>query len=493
MITITIEVTYAALTALIASSGLKSGINYRITDYKTVHTIIGTSDVHEGLVEPLTVKAISPNEISNIASSLTYPNDIIHYNYINNQAAVLGCTKGYIYRRIDTLQYNDFGFDFRNVTFRRWQINVPNWSGATLYSLGTAVKDPSSSNIYISISASNSMNAVTDTAYWRLFEWQNLSYVSPNSGSWTLACVDLGCTDLPCTALFQDYHMWADPAHYASAKNNTILSDTISGLIYSNNTVIFGAGFLENTIGASFSYNSIGALFQWNKIGRAFENNSIGSIFRFNVVGGGFMYNTVGSSFVGNVVGDGVYANAIGTYFGNNFILSGFQNNSIGDSFGFNNIAHDFQMNSIGNSFKNNAVGNNFQMNTIGHNGKYNIIQEDVMSNIIGNSFSTNTIGNNFASNTIGSNFNNNAIGNSFFSNIIGNNFNNNNILNGFASNTIGNAFQYNNGKIYFIDFTTATLVYLSYTKTFSKKPDGTFILSYINNSNVLTFVLPTA
>ena len=97
------SVTYAQLAALISGSDLIQGRQYLITDYQTVHTIPGTADTNTGSTEPLIVTAISVNELSPIAYSTTYPDDIIHYSPVNDLSAVPGCTKGHIYRRIDTM------------------------------------------------------------------------------------------------------------------------------------------------------------------------------------------------------------------------------------------------------------------------------------------------------------------------------------------------------------------------------------------------------
>jgi hypothetical protein len=105
---------------------LVKGSKYIITDYQTVHNIIDSTDVNTAPIEPLIVTAISSNEIDFRALSLLFPKDEIYYSIENNQIFQLGCTKGHIYRRIDTIQNNDFPFDFRNVRFRRWQIDIPN-------------------------------------------------------------------------------------------------------------------------------------------------------------------------------------------------------------------------------------------------------------------------------------------------------------------------------------------------------------------------------
>ena len=110
-----ILITYSELSSLISVSGLTIGTKYLITDYQTVHTIPNTEDTNTGEVEPLLVTAITLNQLANECYSLIYPQDIIYYDIENDQTMVAGCTKGYIYRRIDTKQNNDIPFDFRQV------------------------------------------------------------------------------------------------------------------------------------------------------------------------------------------------------------------------------------------------------------------------------------------------------------------------------------------------------------------------------------------
>jgi hypothetical protein len=133
---------------------LVPGQKYLINDYQTVHIIPNTSDVNTGPVEPLLVTASSTNTLEPIAYSTIFPQDIIYYNIENDQDMVPGSTKGYIYRRIDTLQNNDIGLDYRNVKFRRWQINVTTsdstGSGST-YSQGAVVLQTGTNNIYLKL------------------------------------------------------------------------------------------------------------------------------------------------------------------------------------------------------------------------------------------------------------------------------------------------------------------------------------------------------
>ena len=128
-------------------------------DYQTIHIIPNTSAINVGATEPIIITATSSSTIDCIVQSLSYPKDIIYYSITNNNSIVNGSTKGYIYRRIDTVQNNDLPFDFREVKFRRWQLNVTTQdaTGAVSnYTTGDVVKKTSTNEIYIkSINANN--------------------------------------------------------------------------------------------------------------------------------------------------------------------------------------------------------------------------------------------------------------------------------------------------------------------------------------------------
>ena len=332
-----ISITYDQLSSLIAGSGLVPGQKYLITDYQTVHVIPDTADVNTGAVEPLLVTALSSNELEPIAFSPLYPDDIIYYSPVNGGDYVPGCTKGYIYRRIDTAQNNDLPFDFRQVRFRRWQIDVTTTDATGAvgnYSKWSVVRKTNTNEIYIK---HNDLPAVpfSDTASWRRFEWDNLSYVSWMSTDWFMC--DESITIPVNSNNFNDFLFFSGA--YASCYNNTIQN---SSNINNCSTVIFGNDFYGNTIGnyfynnsigSNFNYNSIGSNFSYNSIGNNFYNNSIGSNFYVNYIGSNFTVNSIGSNFYGNTIGNYFYVNTIGNYFYGNTIGNYFYSNTMGTNF----------------------------------------------------------------------------------------------------------------------------------------------------------------
>lgn len=360
MATLTRTLTHSELLAEIAAGTLHKGESITISDYRTVHTIPSTTDTNTGDLEPLLVTAISNNELKPEAYSLAFPDDVIYYNPVNDQTKVAGCTKGYIYRRIDTKQFNDFPFDFRQVKFRRWQINAPDWVVGTTYAKGNVVQKPSTAELYISLANDNIGNPVTDVIFWRRFEWDNLSYVSWTATSWII-----GNISIPCTSLYNDYYFFADGS-YTTCFSNQKYMVFDADLISQNNTVVFGANFQNNTIGTNFNYNSIGSNFQYNRIGANFRKNTIGANFQKNTIGANFQNNSIGATFENNSIEANFQGNNIGATFDNNSIEANFESNSIGANFFNNNIGANFNSNSIGDEFYSNSIGAGFYSNSIG-------------------------------------------------------------------------------------------------------------------------------
>ena len=514
---LSVRVTYAELVALVSAANLVVGRKYIIRDYQTIHVIPNTSDINVGTVEPLVVTAIQSNKIDCVVQSIVYPNDIIYYSLTNSNAVVNGSTKGYIYRRIDTVQNNDLPFDFREVKFRRWQLNVTTQdaTGAVSnYTTGDVVKKTSTNEIYIKLNNTTAV-AFTNTSSWMLLPFSNASYSSPTATNWVLINDFIGVS-IPCSASYTDYKAWSSDSFYSTAYNNKISSNTNVEILTNNNTVFFGgfvvnntmnclfknnsilgyfsnnninASFNDNAIATYFTGNSVNVFFNNNVIGQSFDNNDIAGYFYSNVVNYDFKYNKIGSGFnnntvaitcVQNVIEAGATANVIGSTFSKNNISANFAYNTIGINVLENIIASQFQSNVIGNGFQQNNIGSNVTNNTIGTGCKYNFIGNFCLNNTIGNVFQYNTVGSQLQTNTIGNGFENNSIGNGFFSNTVGD---------GFRRNVVNDYFNNKN-------FTSSTHVYAAYNcvlyiGTPSSATAGN--LTYINDSSQLVVALATA
>lgn len=173
------DITYNDLYNLLINNGLVEGRKYLITDYQTVHIIPSTADLNIGPIEPLLVTATSVNTLSPISYSILYPTDTIFYNISNTDTyKVQGQTKGFIDRRIDNYNNIDVPFDFRNVKFRRWEVNVTNiWDNSTIYDNNSVVVQ--GSTIYLSTIDNNVGNDPSlNTYHWFKFPFNNGLFVS---------------------------------------------------------------------------------------------------------------------------------------------------------------------------------------------------------------------------------------------------------------------------------------------------------------------------
>ena len=132
-----ISLTYAQLLTLKNLSSLVIGQEYIINDFQSTTT---------SPIEPLLVTAISTNTFYHIAKSASFPKDEIYYD-------ISGGTKGGIYRRIDTIQNNDIGFDYRNIKFLRYKIDVTTThaTGNASFNKFAVIKKTGTSEIYIKL------------------------------------------------------------------------------------------------------------------------------------------------------------------------------------------------------------------------------------------------------------------------------------------------------------------------------------------------------
>ena len=171
-----ISLTYTQLKALADSATLVEGQSYKITDYQTVYTQPITNVLKtDAPIEPIIVTAVGVNKLHAIAKSITYPEDILHYDIgssvqvgTGTQEVIEGATKGGITRRIDTINNIDIGFDWRNVKFARYAISQPQYNSATSYSIRNVVKNPANNDLYVSLVNSNLGNPITDGTKWLL-------------------------------------------------------------------------------------------------------------------------------------------------------------------------------------------------------------------------------------------------------------------------------------------------------------------------------------
>ncbi len=169
---LSVSMTYAQLITAIGSSALITGQQILLTDYQTASYIqfsgsggggVGGEQVHIGATEPLLLTAISSNELSLFATSISNSQDTIlyvptmtdgHYEYAAAQGK--GCI---IYRRDNSLNISR-DYDFRAVVFRRWETVIGNghfWSYQPVS--GAAHQDYLSYNLSAAILSNNTIGS----------------------------------------------------------------------------------------------------------------------------------------------------------------------------------------------------------------------------------------------------------------------------------------------------------------------------------------------
>ena len=449
------DITYQALYSLYDQALFEPNATYRITDYESVHIIPNTGymggELYHPGVEPLLVTAIDNASLSPIAYSPSYPQDIIYYSIDNDQNKVQGCEYGYISRRIDTIQYNDIPFDFRNVVFRRWKINVTNvWDVNSIYNVGDVVVD-NGNTIYICLRYTyDNANAtyinqnLFDLAFWHPFIWPNYTYASSEREGLYAASITVPVDPND----YQDFQLWSEPQFYSSAFSNSIAqSNDELNILESQNNVIFGHGFSNNKILSGFSLNSIDQYFRQNIIHNGCERNYIGPYCEHNILHNNFSANYCGRSFSGNIVEyscyrnvftDNVTENTIGPEMNSCFLGDGFSLNTIHYNFNDNNVGINFTQNIVGYQFNSNHIGDNFQNNVIGSGFEGNTVKDDCQYNRIGNRCVNNMINNQCKNNEISDEMGQNNIEDQLQSNKIGTYFQHNNIGTYMAFNSIG-------------------------------------------------------
>lgn len=131
-----VNTTYADLVNLYNDAELVPGQWYCVQNYRSRNLIPNTTDYHEGTDEPLLVFATTTDELSQFAISQARPTDLIYYDLFNTN---FGADRGRIIYRRDFDRNLEAFYDFREVTFRRWDDGAGNF--VVLTDNGNAFED----------------------------------------------------------------------------------------------------------------------------------------------------------------------------------------------------------------------------------------------------------------------------------------------------------------------------------------------------------------
>lgn len=113
-----VGITCSELKTLAEAAGLTAGQKYRITDFRTRHTILYTTEINMGPVEVLIVTALTAHTLESAAHSESYPQDVIEYE-LENTVHDPAVDRGRIIYRRDTRKDISSYEDWRAVKYRR--------------------------------------------------------------------------------------------------------------------------------------------------------------------------------------------------------------------------------------------------------------------------------------------------------------------------------------------------------------------------------------
>jgi hypothetical protein len=463
---------------------------YRITDYKSVNFLNGYNlaynnptpidpsfdprQLHIGQEEVLLVQALSNNEISPIAYSEEFSNDIIHFNpYISKLGlATMYYNSNTLPDGITTISGFDLQWDGTNVYFE-----MPTGYPA-LYGNQIIIQFSTSSDFYVYF-----IEILKP-------ENDNVSSTIPSRVKVENNGQKIIFLDLP-ESIYNDYQLdslyvftnyeFADMPGYISRREDTLRKINVPfdfrNRVYRRYEVDL-SGVLP-----LFGNHYVGIGDNWNNYGTTGNYIDVPSIdykqySTYNVYIEGYS-----SPFV-EVMCDNVFLERIisfkaGVTFNNNTFLD-VENTIVGNEFYNNtfvygcyettiknysdyNLIYDSNNNEIDSNFSYNVIGDRFNHNKIGADSTNNQIQGTFQNNRIFDGFYFNTIGTDFTYNKINSTFNSNQVNNGFCENIINAN------TNGF-------------------DFTSATLVYNDYTKTIFRNTANNLRLSYIDGTDTIVY-----
>ena len=321
------EVTYDELVTKIGASELVCGQYYTITDFATVHWLVdsdgnyildgeGEKIIHTGANEPLVVLATSENTLAVDAYSLSYPDDAIKYNWDNTDFVnikqfedseafppypqYVPGFKGVITRREDTLKAIKTNYDFREITYRLWDITQTAWDSGTTYNASEFVQN--GTVIYYATNTSTDVEpGVYEDweSYWTLlldlssFDNAYLSY-SPNGLYSSIIDNVIPIVD---TDVFIDRTMFLDDSC------NNIVFDECNSIPY----VTYGSGCGDMTYGSSCNSMTYGSYCNGMTYGSGCYVMTYGSYCNSMTYGSSCHFMTYGSNCNSMTYGSGCY------------------------------------------------------------------------------------------------------------------------------------------------------------------------------------------
>ena len=532
--------TYAELYEMRRNDQLVEGRRYLLTDYATKYIQPTTNALKEMAVEPLILTASSKGNFETIAFSPKYSNDIIWYEFYNNQCED-GKTprNGFIARRFDTSSKNDAPQDWRSMVWARWTPHPTQYylngtlkdysvwtSGAA--KLGEVYKadrklwmakntnvpiDETDTNVfyqvYYDISVPLLVNEKTTIAKGvELFrgtfnEVPTFGYECHSNTIKTIENRTLHNNVFidTCYSNTLDSSCYANSFGYSCRYNsfgNSCYSNVLGNSCYGNS---FGNGCYGNVLGYSCYYNSFGNSCYSNRLGNNNRNNSLGiscssNYFPYDCYGNNFGYSCVNNSFgnacLNNLFGNACQNNTFDTncsrnWFGNNCTVNTFATSCV------SNILGNFcQSNQLGMSCSNNSFGNSCIGNKLTSSCSNNSFGNGCDNNKLDDSCIANSFDNDCDSNTLGTKCDSNTFGNSCYNNKLGSICYNNTFTGAITANTFGNNFRNNTVKALRskdISSLGGFLTQENVTTTMERNTQGFYAYWYVTSSGEIAVI----
>lgn len=379
---------------------LAPGTFYRITDYITTTSQENTASAGHSF--DVIVLALSENTLSEEAYAIQSDRDTERYFANCNLAAwkLWYCLDndttrfawadtdngtGVIYRMIDEWG-NDCPYDFKNITFTRYELIAPEeYKAVDIFGIWCEQLSKNIRAMFVEGVASYKWSGIElGDRYW---EDDGNSIYSQS------------------TAERKQFYTFSDITNYETS--DYTIDASLSSNCYNNkmgvykeddvmklpNNVFFGEHCHNNKLGENCYFNSFGNEFWRNSFGDNCYSNSFGNRCSSNSFGDNCYINNFGDACDWNSFSDACGCNSMG---------SSCSNTKLGTDTGYNSFGtycdgNKFEPNCLANS-----LGHNCHYNNLGNGSSYNNFAESCIANSLGYSCAYNRLGRNYQYNTFG-------------------------------------------------------------------------------------------
>jgi len=413
------------------------GMTYRIP-FQTKHLIPNTEEINTGIAETLLIYAVSDSAVSKRVFSVDYPQDLIYLDIEDVLCEDESTSReGKITYRKDFDKNLETWYDFRNVKFRRWQIDTASntaWQPSTNYNEAAVIYY--STNFY-RCQLAHTSGTTFDDLYWQRLFYEDTSVKLAFNTSMYFGNAQVNAN----SSVYEDFLTFSNllcrdisiGKMEDSSYNNIVFLGNSSfdfGNTFQGNckNISMGNGVSKNSLGENCSNiilyancnsngieNDCSGLFidggsHNNRIGvntqGIFMGTAMNNLVENNVLNS-TLYSTTycvlrrGSSM--NKLEYGVNSSEIGLNAFRNIIANGLSNAKIGaNSYDniFMNGASDCEVgeSAFNNFFTNgssaNKLGNNCSDNTMTDTSKYNILGDGCTNNSFSGNSNYNILGN---------------------------------------------------------------------------------------------------